>query len=422
LLVDPDFPSDPAATVLTVGHITVLRPQYRGGQAFMALLAEAGIEWTNQGPDELANAIAKELLRPAPSSAERPAWLPAWATEQFFRDNAAVFGRNTPPTTIDGLTIQLPSAPATDKLPSISDFPELSDPAKYWEWRSVFSRFSASISVPISSLAVALNRTLSRFTGTTTSMVNAFDVSALVRDSWSASAAALIAATDKAFLSAKYLDVVSAAFRAVRPHAGEDAPEFLRRFLAARNLLNEVAIATGEPDLVVHDEELRRQFLAVISADTRTALRAHHGLVSVVPWDELARSVEFRWVATKPRTSPAPAAAPASGSRSSGSSPAAAPGPAPPSRNKCGVTLRYDDAPAVPAELHGPVFRWAGKGRAPFSPAQTAENEARNGRGRAAGVCLSCRRPRSAHGPGNMFAEVPSFASGAVAAAGGQGV
>lgn len=115
-----------------------------------------------------------------------------------------------------------------------------------------------------------------------------------------------------------------------------------------------------------------------------------------------------------PSASPAPA--------SSRRSPAAAPAPSGSvSRNKCGVTKRYDDAPAVPESLRGPVFRWAGKGREPFSAAQTAENEARNGRCRSAAVCLSCRRPASEHGPGNSFTPVPAFASLAAGAAASQG-
>lgn len=93
----------------------------------MALLAETDVEWTNQNPDQLADQIAKGLasmLLPVPPTA-RPDWLPAWATEQFFKDNAAGFGKAVPPTIIDGLTINMPGAPAASAVVCLVVIPSL---------------------------------------------------------------------------------------------------------------------------------------------------------------------------------------------------------------------------------------------------------------------------------------------------------
>ncbi|CCX29518.1 Similar to Retrotransposable element Tf2 155 kDa protein type 1; acc. no. Q05654 [Pyronema omphalodes CBS 100304] len=64
------------------------------------------------------------MLLPVPPTA-RPDWLPAWATEQFFKDNAAGFGKAVPPTIIDGLTINMPGAPAASAVVCLVVIPSL---------------------------------------------------------------------------------------------------------------------------------------------------------------------------------------------------------------------------------------------------------------------------------------------------------
>jgi hypothetical protein len=72
---------------------------------------------------------------------------------------------------------------------------------------------------------------------------------------------------------------------------------------------------------------------------------------------------------------------------------------------KCGLTCSYDSpAPAVPNEYRGAIYR-----RKDDDEPTTKKARQRNELCRKNKICESCRRPESAHAPGQTFRPVGEF-------------
>lgn len=366
---------------------------------------------TNQAPAQVVNDLVKKIQAEAPGPS-RPSWLPAWATEEFFRNpaNAEYLSAPAPAPAPSSETANINAAlvealqnlrPAdrSPRAPSARDLPEFDGSMdNYHAWKASIERATVAAGVTsVEDVRAALGSALSRLTGAASVWAQSLDLANFrTLDQF-------LTEMDDTFTSPTYVDDLQRSFATWRPAAGTTWSNFIINFEAKTRELKWFTPVNR----VTANSRLSEAFVAKINKETRERLVQFLGVLSTQNYNTLKEAAAVRWVTTARPSRPSPAQ----------TQPARTPQPpaptnlAPRTNNKCGVTLRYDDAPAVPQELRGPVFRWAGKNREPFSPEQTRENEARNQRCRAAGVCLSCRRPRSAHGVGNNFAPVPAFAA-----------
>lgn len=249
----------------------------RWRRVLAALLAESGVTFDHKGFAEVAAEVAAALA--AGAAPGTPTWLPAWATEVFFRNNPA-FAAAVPPTTIDGAHIHITGNAATGyRNPGAADFPEFSARDRYWEWGSMFGRFTSSFAPTAAVYGQVLHRALGRFTGELAPVAVRIDVQAAIQGDREGTRNTFLAITNGLFLSAGYPDTARDAYRAIRPATSETAATFLGRFETASAILNEVANATGHADAVAAAPAVAERILSVISAETRNELRRHRRLV-----------------------------------------------------------------------------------------------------------------------------------------------
>lgn len=360
----------------------------QGLNALSSLCSSASVEWLNQSAAELAEELEMSLSIPLAAPATgRPVWLPAWATAEFFQNNPA-FAAATAPVTISGAAVDFPAAaPAADRLPATSDFPKLSKAEGYWDWRTNFVRFAASFAPSSAVFGQVFNRALAQFTDTVAATASTISVSASAASaSWEDALKAFLSTTDAAFLSAGYLDKVSAIFRGLRPTAGQTADDFIRAFNNAKITLSAVAAATNEPELMVTETEAARQLLAVINVETRASLRHHHGLLSSLTYEELTESLAFRWVPTAGKT---PARASAFGRSAANDPPAANPRSSHTNRPGAGENRAFVRPAACQNHVRAnmPWSLIGGQMGEPGSAARLAKEANLNG----LGICLVCR-------------------------------
>lgn len=276
------------------------------------------------------------------------------------------------------------AAPRNDHLFSARDVPEFTDAKEYWSWRSAFRRFTNSVRVATDEVPLALNRVLSRFTGSLADAGNRWNINDLVLGlDWQNALAIFISQLDEQFLDETFLREQGRLWRAVRP-GNRTLQEFRLEFQTRVLNYNEAAHIAGT--LPIEEAEITRQWISIIPNDVRNALYAHHTPEAMTVDELINRTIRLWSVAHTPANkntgtkatsnsnTPAPTSnstPPASGSRQ------------PPPSIGWGTcnTPCWDASPAIPQGNRGSF-------RDPQGNIKRGNHD----------KCPRCRRPESDHG------------------------
>jgi hypothetical protein len=297
-------------------------------------------------------------------------------------------------------TITASSQAQGTRLFKASDVPRFNSTKEYSAYRTALRRFLDSEDPPaLHEQGRALNRILGTFEDPVALAASAsWDVTPLIRNSWTDTVTNFLAALDLKFQSPTILEDTQIEFLKVKPKDGESPVDFFNRFDAAANQLRAIQVQRGIPlGFQLTDKEVSARLITVVprylTFDVRLSLLRQGKSIELCSpaelrieylntWAYLAKPASSSNVTNTPRTAHT-RSTPASGS--------AATKAKEPKTYMCGFHGNYDTSPPVPQELRGSIYV------DPRGISTDAECEARRKRCATIPVCLNCRRPRSQH-------------------------
>lgn len=210
-----------------------------------------------QHPEELAQAIH---FNPLSSS-----WLDSIDEVTRLYDLSQT---KTPRTTTTAVTDELDKG-----LFRASEAPEFKGRKEYWSYRSTLQRFVSGVIIKNEQRGLALNRILSRFTGTDVSDAsNRWDLTPLIAryPTWESIFVAFLAELDRRFLSPEFATQQEIKFRSLRVK-DKDPQEFILDFETQVRTTQEALRLAGMNEL--ENGEIMRQLLAVLPGDIRAKIK-----------------------------------------------------------------------------------------------------------------------------------------------------
>lgn len=262
-----------------------------------------------------------------------------------------------------------------------SEVPEFKDRHAYWSYRSSLNRFKSGMIVPDSKRGLALNRILSRFTGTDVSdAANRWNLEPLINanPTWDEIYNAFLQELDRRFLPPDFAKQQEIKFRGLRVK-DKEPQDFINDFeTQVRTTQEALQLSNIAP---LENGEIMRQLMSVIPGEVREKVYDNYQYPELQNFFEIAPRI-IRWWKNiyKPREQK-------KGSHSSKSaqhsSDAKQPSPNSSWNLPCNKPC-WDTEPAVPNGYRG-KFR---------------DNNGNIKRG-LQDHCAKCRRPRSEHG-GNL--------------------
>lgn len=281
------------------------------------------------------------------------------------------------------------------KLFKISDVPKFSNTREYDTFRTKLIRFLRTVQPPSPlDYARALEIILTSFEDESiTRATLGWDVTQLIRPTWTLTYDAFLHALDLKFQAKDFLEKAEATWMKTYPKNDETPADFFNRFDGVTNQYVEAAKRSNipvpnEPIIVGRLVQVLPRYL---KDHIRIQLRATTGEnIQNLTMERIRDLAEYSWTYL-----PKPAATGHNTDKryntaSTKSSPAIT-GPANNVKERqCGIIASYDTSPAVPTEARGSLM--------PDSdPVKSAANNARRHYCAQRNLCLYCRRPRSEH-------------------------